>query len=139
MLAAGRLSFRGSAQLASLSVLHDGLVLPRIANPHLRGLHMRNALALMTAAVVAAIAAPAAQAGERVPVLPVIPYEFGIASPGRVGWFEYRCTGEPVYNFYHGAYYPQVPAVHDGFTYRHYYRYTADRKSPKTFLCAVVE
>ena len=101
---------------------------------------MRNALALMIAAAVAALAAPAAQAGERGPVLvPVIPYEFGVASPGRVGWFPYRCTGEPVYNFYHGAYYPQVPVVHDGFTYRQYYRYTADRKIPKTYQCAVVE
>jgi hypothetical protein len=98
---------------------------------------MKNALALMTA--VAAIAIPPAQAGERVPVLPVIPYEFGIASPGRVGGFEYRCTSEPVYNFYHRAYYPQVPVVHDGFTYRQYYRYTADRKIPKTYLCAPIE
>ena len=92
---------------------------------------MRNALALMIAAAVAAIAIPPAQAGKRAPVLPVIPYEFGIASPGRVGWFEYRCSGEPVYNFYHGAYYPQVPVVHDGFTYRQYYRYTADRADPE--------
>ncbi len=100
---------------------------------------MRNALALIIAAATAAIAIPPAQAGKRAPVLPVIPYEFGIASPGRVGWFEYRCSGEPVYNFYHGAYYPQVPVVHDGFTYRHYYRYTADRKMPKTYVCAPIE
>ncbi|MDB5579941.1 MAG: hypothetical protein JWR80_5117 [Bradyrhizobium sp.] len=100
---------------------------------------MKNALALITAAAVAAITASPAQAGKRAPVLPVIPYEFGIASPGRVGGFEYRCTGEPVYNFYHRAIYPQVPLVHDGFTYRQYYRYTADRKIPKTYRCAVVE
>ena len=100
---------------------------------------MRNALALMIAAAVAVIAAPPRRPASARRSLPVIPYEFGIASPGRVGWFEYRCSGEPVYNFYHGAYYPQVPVVHDGFTYRQYYRYTADRKIPKTYLCAVVE
>ncbi len=100
---------------------------------------MRNTLALMIAAAVV-IAAPPAQAGKRGPViLPVIPYEFGVASPGRVGWFQYRCSGEPVYNFYHGAYYPQPPALHGGFTYRQYYRYTADRVIPTTYLCAPVE
>lgn len=100
---------------------------------------MRHALALTIAAAVAAIAITPAQAGKRRPVLPVIPYEFGIASPGRVGGFEYRCTGEPVYNFYHGAYYPQVPVVHEGYTYRQYYRYTADRKYLKTYVCAPLE
>jgi hypothetical protein len=100
---------------------------------------MRNALALMIIAAVAIAASPA-QAGERGPViLPVIPYEFGVASPGRVGWFSYRCSAGPAQNFYHGAFYPEVPALHDGFTYRSYYRYTADRKIPKTYLCAVVE
>jgi hypothetical protein len=100
---------------------------------------MRHALALTLAAAVAAIAITPAHAGKRRPLVPVVPYEFGIASPGRVGWFEYRCSGEPVYNFYHGAYYPQVPVVHDGFTYRQYYRYTADRAVPKTYVCAPLE
>jgi hypothetical protein len=101
---------------------------------------MRHALVLMIAAAVAAIAVPPALAGERGPIiLPVIPYEFGVASPGRVGWFPYRCSGGPVHNFYHGAFYPEVPALHDGFAYRSYYRYTADRKIPKKYLCAVVE
>ncbi len=105
--------------------------------------NMRNALALMTAAAAVAIAAPAApsaQAGERGAVLlPVVPYEYGVASPGRVGWFAYRCSDGPAHNFYPGAYYPEVPALHDGFAYRSYYRYTADRKIPKKYLCAVVE
>lgn len=101
---------------------------------------MRNALALTTAAAVAVIAVPPAWAGERGPVLvPVIPYEYGVASPGRVGWFPYRCSNRPAYNFYHGAFYPEVPALHDGFTYRSYYRYTADRRIPKTYLCAPLE
>ncbi len=101
---------------------------------------MRNASALLIAAAAAAIAAPSAQAGERGPVLiPVIPHEYGVTSPGRVGWFPYRCSNGPAQNFYHGAFYPEVPALHDGFAYRSYYRYTADRKIPKTYLCAVVE
>lgn len=100
---------------------------------------MRHALTFAFAALVAVIAISPAQAGKRALVVPVIPYEYGIASPGRVGWFEYRCSNGPAYNFYHGAYYPQVPVVHDGFTYRQYYRYTADRRLPKKYLCAVVE
>ena len=101
---------------------------------------MRNALALLIAAAAAAMAAPFAQAGERGPILiPVIPHEYGVASPGRAGWFPYRCSNGRAHNFYHGAFYPEVPALHDGFAYRSYYRYTADRKIPKTYLCAVVE
>lgn len=101
---------------------------------------MRNVMALIIVAAVAAMAAPAAQAGERGPVLvPVIPHEYGVASPGRVGWYPYRCSAGPAHNFYHGAFYPEVPALHEGYAYRSYYRYTADRRIPKKYLCAVVE
>ena len=100
---------------------------------------MKNAMAWMTAAAAVTVAVTTAQAGKRRAFVPVVPYEFGIASPGRVGGFEYQCSGEPVYNFYHRAYYPQVPVVHDGFTYRQYYRYTADRAIPKTYVCTPIE
>ena len=94
---------------------------------------MRNALALMIAAAMAAIAVPAAQAYER---WPVIPYEIGVAPPGSVGWVPYRCSDGPVYNFYHGAYYHGPPALERGYAYRPYYRYAAYRVIPRTYFCA---
>jgi hypothetical protein len=74
---------------------------------------MRSALALISAAVLAAAAVAfsgAAQAHDR---WPVIPAELGTGSrvDGDV-WIPYRCSDGPVFNFYHGAYYAgQPPAV----------------------------
>ena len=96
---------------------------------------MRNASALIIAAAVAAIAVPAAQAGE---LRAVIPYEIGVAPSGSAGWLPYRCSDGPVYNFYHGALYSEPPALDRGYAYRPYYRYTAYRTIPRTYLCARV-
>jgi hypothetical protein len=99
---------------------------------------MRSALALISAAVLAAAAVAfsgAAQAHDR---WPVIPAELGTGSrvDGDV-WIPYRCSDGPVFNFYHGAYYAgQPPAVFLGYAYRPYYRYTAYRVIPRTYLCA---
>ena len=87
----------------------------------------------MLAAAMAAIAAPSAQAHE---LWPVIPYEIGVASPGSVGWVPYRCSNGPADNFYHGALYYEPPALDRGYAYRPYYRYTAYRVIPRTYLCA---
>jgi hypothetical protein len=94
---------------------------------------MRNALALMSAAALAAITAATAQAGER---WPVIPYEIGAAPAGSIGWVPYRCSDWPAHNFYHGAVYYEPPALDRGYAYRPYYRYTAYRVTPRTYLCA---
>ena len=94
---------------------------------------MRNALALMIAAAMAAIAVPPAQAHER---RAVIPYEIGVVPSGSVGWAPYRCSDGPVYNFYHGAYYHEPPALDRGYAYRAYYRYAAYRVIPRTYFCA---
>jgi hypothetical protein len=98
---------------------------------------MRNALALVIAAALnatgAAIAVPA-QAHER---WPVIPAEIGVAPRiDGVGWAPYRCAVGPVYNFYHDAYYGgEPPALYLGYAYRPYYRYTAYRVLPRTYVC----
>jgi hypothetical protein len=109
-----------------------------MANSSLQGLHMRNARALISAAVLAAAAAAfprAAQAHDR---WPVIPAELGTGSPidGDV-LIPYRCSDGPVFNFYHGAYYGgQPPAGFLGYAYRPYYRYAAYRVIPRTYFCA---
>ena len=101
------------------------------------GLHMRNALALIAAALAAiavAVAAPA-QAHDR---RPAIPYEVGAGAPiDRAVWIPYRCNDGPVYNFYHGAYYGgQPPAVFLDYAYRPFHRYTAYRVIPRTYFCS---
>jgi hypothetical protein len=74
-----------------------------------------------------------AHAGER---WPVIPEEIGIrAPPARLAWIPFRCSNGPAYNFYHNAYYArQAPALYRGYAYRPYYRYTAYRVIPRTYL-----
>jgi hypothetical protein len=87
---------------------------------------------IVVAALAAAIAAPA-HAGE---LWPVIPPEIGSAP--RIGpvWTVYRCSGGPVYNFYHDAYYgEEPPALLHGYAYRPHYRYTAYRRLPRTYFC----
>ena len=96
---------------------------------------MRNGLAFTIAAALtaAAVAAPA-RAHER---WPAIPAEVGVAAEiAGVGRAPYRCAFGPVYNFYHDAYYGgEPPAVHLGYAYRPYYRYTAYRVAPRTYFC----
>jgi hypothetical protein len=95
---------------------------------------MKSVLALMVAAALTAIAVPEpARAHDR---WAVIPNEIGVAPAGRAEWVPYRCSEGPVYNFYHGAYYDEPPAVYRGYAYRPYYRYTAYRVIPRTYLCS---
>jgi hypothetical protein len=107
----------------------------RRATSHCKGLQMRNVLALVTAAVLAAILPlpGIAQAQER---WPDVPPEIGVFQVGRAGWVPYRCSDAPVYNFYHEAYYREPPAVYRGYAYRPYYRYAAWRVIPRTYFCS---
>jgi hypothetical protein len=74
-----------------------------------------------------------AQAHERWPVVPPEQGYYPVARPAPVPW---RCADEPVFNFYHGAYYLHLPAVYLGNTYRPFYRYTAWQAVPRTYACA---
>ena len=67
--------------------------------------------------------------------IPVIPPELGIQSPiARVAG-PYYC--EPfALNFYHGTNYAEPPATYNGYAYRYYYRYSAYRRVPVTYVCA---
>ena len=97
---------------------------------------MRNVLASTIAAALAAIAFSApepAQAGHR---WLVVPDEVGVRRLNDTGWIPYRCSEEPVLNLYHGAYYDAPTAVWLGYVYRPYYRYTAYRVIPRTYVCA---
>jgi hypothetical protein len=96
---------------------------------------MRNALTLSIVTTLAAAATPLPQPAYAQARWPAIPAEIGVSQVGRAGWFPYRCSG-PVYNFYHDALYHETPAVHLGYAYRPYYRYTAWRVIPRTYFCA---
>ncbi len=94
---------------------------------------MRNAIALIGAAALAAAIVSAAQAGAP---RPAIPAELGTRSPLGAAWIPYECTEGPVANFYHNAYYGhRAPALYLGYAYRPYYRYTAYRIVPRTYFC----
>jgi hypothetical protein len=97
---------------------------------------MKNALAMMIVTALAAAAVPLPQPADAQARWPAIPGEIGVSMVGRAGWFPYRCTDGPVYNFYHDALYHEAPAVHLGYAYRPYYRYTAWRVIPRTYFCA---
>jgi hypothetical protein len=97
---------------------------------------MKNPLALMIAAL-AAVAVPLAVPAQAHDHWAVIPAEIGVPPVvGDAGWLPYRCNDGPVYNFYHGAYYREPPALYLDYAYRPYYRYTAYRVIPRTYLCA---
>jgi hypothetical protein len=95
---------------------------------------MRNAV--IAAAALAALWMPQAEPAQAREVWPVIPAEQGTYPVNRVGGIPWRCSDEPVYNFYHGAYYLEPPAVWLGYAYRPHYRYTAWRVVPRTYACA---
>jgi hypothetical protein len=98
------------------------------------GLQMRNLLALTVAlAAIAMSLSEPAQARDR---WPAVPAEAVVQQIGLVGWFPYRCSDGPAYNFYHGAYYDAPPAIYLGYAYRPYYRYTAYRVIPRTYFCS---
>jgi hypothetical protein len=92
---------------------------------------MRNVhLALIAAC--AAVVAQSAHAGQR---WPAVPPEIGVAPIVGPVFTDYRCS-DGAYNFYHGAYYgEEPPALHRGYAYRPYYRYTAYRRLPRTYYC----
>ena len=83
----------------------------------------------------AAVISLAAQAQER---WPGIPQEIGIGPPpARYALIPYRCGDWPADNFYQGAWYAGQPtALYRGHAYRPYYRYTAYRVAPRTYLCS---
>ena len=71
-------------------------------------------------------------------LVPVVPPELGPAPIVGPVWSGYRCSEGPAYNFYVGAYYgEEPPALHRGYAYRPYYRYTAYRRLPRTYFCVV--
>jgi hypothetical protein len=97
---------------------------------------MRYASMLRTTLAAAAmIVSLPAHAHER---WPGIPEEIGIRPPpARYVWIPYRCSDGPADNFYHGAWYAGQPtALYRGRAYRPYYRYSAYRAVPRTYLCS---
>jgi hypothetical protein len=95
---------------------------------------MRSLRLILLAGLAAAVVHPAC--GQE--LWPAIPPEIGV--PPIVGpvWSTYRCSNGPVYNFYHGAYYgEEPPALHRGYAYRPFYRYTAYRRLPRTYFCVI--
>lgn len=100
---------------------------------------MKTTWALTIAAALAAAAVPSidrAEAHDR--WVAVIPPEIGVTPLGPAGLVLHRCSEGPVYNFYHDALYSQPPALHGGYAYRPYYRYTAYRVIPRTYACGEV-
>jgi hypothetical protein len=95
---------------------------------------MRNAGALLIVGALAA-AMPVPQPAYAQALWPAIPAEIGVSQVGRAGWFPYRCSTGSVHNFYHNALYYEAPAVHLGYAYRPYYRYTAWHVIPRTYSC----
>ena len=77
------------------------------------------------------IALPA-QAGQ---LRPDIPAEIGVRRIGELGLVPTRCVDGPADNYYHGAWYDVPPALHRGYAYRPYYRYTAYRVIPRNYFC----
>lgn len=61
---------------------------------------MKNALALIVAAALAATAAALAAPARAHERWPAIPPEIGTRSPIDRAWIPYRCVDGPVYNFY---------------------------------------
>ena len=68
----------------------------------------------------------------------VTPEEIGVGPPpARYTWIPFRCSDGPAANFYHGAWYAGQPtALYRGRAYRPYYRYSAYRAVPRTYLCS---
>jgi len=94
---------------------------------------MRNALASIAA--LAAIAVTSPESARAYELWPDVPYEIGVRRIGAVGPVPYRCSPGPAYNYYHNALYDVPPALHRGYAYRPYYRYTAYRVVPRTYFC----
>lgn len=97
---------------------------------------MRYALAIISAAALAATASIVPSQAQVYERWPAIPGEVATLPLLGAVWAPYRCSRAPAYNFYHGAYYGgQAPAIYLGYAYRPYYRYTAYRVVPRTYFC----
>jgi len=96
---------------------------------------MRNELAPIVAAALAAIAASLPEPAQARVLWPDVPYEIGVRRIGSVGEVPYRCSDGPAYNYYHGAFYDVPPALYRGYAYRPHYRYTAYRVIPRQYFC----
>ena len=94
---------------------------------------MRNAFTF--AAALAAIAVVLPEATQARALWPDAPPEIGVRRIGEVGLVPYRCSDGPADNYYHGAWYDVPPALHRGYAYRPYYRYTAYRVIPRSYFC----
>jgi hypothetical protein len=121
---------QGAATLDTAAFADDNRV-----NPSSQGLHMKNALALIVAAALATIAMSFSGPAQARALRPDVPGEIGVRRIGAVGSIPYRCTDGPADNYYHGADYDVPPAIHLGYAYRPYYRYTAYRVVPRTYFC----
>ena len=73
-----------------------------------------------------------AQAGT---LWPDVPAEIGVRRIGEIGLVPTRCVEGPADNYYHSAWYDVPPALHRGYVYRPYYRYTAHRVIPRNYFC----
>ena len=100
---------------------------------------MKRALALAipfaTPLVALTLAVTASQAQAR-ELWPIVPPELLTLTPLPPPVIPYRCSSGPVTNAYDGALYDAPPAIYRGFAYRSYYRYTANRVVPRTYVCA---
>ena len=93
---------------------------------------------VLQAAMIATAAITSVPAQAQQPFFLVTPEEIGIGPPpARYGWIPFRCTDGPADNFYHGAWYAGQPtALYRGRAYRPYYRYSAYRAVPRSYLCS---
>ena len=96
---------------------------------------MKNTLALMAAAALAAIAVSSPEPTAARDRWPDVPPEIGVRRIGAVGEVPWRCSDGPAFNYYRGAFYDVPPALYDGYAYRPYYRYSAYRVVPRTYYC----
>jgi hypothetical protein len=94
---------------------------------------MKNVFVAAAVAALSLALPEPAKAYERWPVIPPEQGYYPVARPAPVPW---RCAEEPVFNFYHGAYYLEPPAVYLGNSYRPFYRYAAWQAVPRTYVCA---
>lgn len=95
---------------------------------------MRSLCLIVLAALGAGIVSAASAHQPR----PAIPPEIGSAQFVGPIWSVYRCSGGPVYNFYHDTYYgEEPPALYRGYAYRPYHRYSAYRGLPRTYFCVI--
>jgi hypothetical protein len=95
---------------------------------------MKNAVGILAALIVTVVAACSPAAGRDF----WAPYDEDGFIPGTVVEVQpvYRCSPVPVVKAYDGMHFHRyIPAVHLGYAYRPFYRYSAYRVVPPTFAC----